>query len=79
MSANTAFLSGDVATTITVERFKRADGQLLDRARCAVAVSRLGTRGAVTVATGCGRTAWSHALSLGLGGSGRATACPTSS
>jgi single-stranded DNA-binding protein len=46
MSANTAFFIGNVATKITVERFTRADGELLDKARCLVAVSRLGKRGA---------------------------------
>ncbi len=46
MSANTAFFIGNVATRITVEEFTRADGELLAKARCLVAVSRLGRRGA---------------------------------
>ncbi len=43
MRANTGFFIGDVAAAITVERFTRADGELLDKARCLVAVSRLGS------------------------------------
>ena len=45
MSANTVFFIGNVATRITVERFTRTDGELLDKARCLVAVSRLAKRG----------------------------------
>ncbi len=46
MSANTAFFIGNVATKITIEEFTRADGEVLAKSRCLVAVSRLGKRGA---------------------------------
>jgi single-strand DNA-binding protein len=46
MSANTAFFIGNVATKITIEEFTRADGEVLVKSRCLVAVSRLGKRSA---------------------------------
>ena len=45
MSGSTVFFIGNVATQITAERFVRTDGELLDKARCLVAVSRLSRRG----------------------------------
>jgi single-stranded DNA-binding protein len=45
MSGSTVFFIGNVATQITAERFTRQDGELLDKARCLVAVSRLTRRG----------------------------------
>lgn len=45
MSGSTVFFIGNVATQITAEQFVREDGQLLDKVRCLVAVSRLSRRG----------------------------------